>query len=213
MLRRAATDWADPSKELGAQSAHTHRRNRRKRIGNLVFTIAFSAFAIFWIVALRPHALGGPASYVMVRGASMNPTYHSGDLVIVHRAVSYHVGDIVAYKVPQGDVGAGLTVIHRIVGGSSTTGFVTKGDNNPVADDWHPTGADIEGLSWLVMPQMGGVFVFLHDPLPLASLAAAIAVAMVVYRQFDAVPSDRRRRQWRLRRRSENDQDSSLKSG
>jgi signal peptidase I len=122
----------------------------------------------------------------------MEPTYHTGDLVISHRQSSYAVGDVVAYEVPGGDVGAGLTVIHRIIGGSPTTGFITQGDNNPEPDDWRPKVADVEGKAWMVVPKGGRILTFLHAPIPLAGLAAAVVVMWIVYQE--ETPSLRRRR-------------------
>lgn len=169
------------------------RRSRRRLIGNLAFAIVFVAVVTAWFFTLRPGSLGGPATYVMVRGISMEPTYHDGDLVIIRRFPSYRVGDIVAYRIPAGEVGGGLTVIHRIVGGSTATAFTTKGDNNLEPDPWDPTLGQIEGSTWLVLPRAGAIMLFLRAPIPLASLAAAIAVGMVVYRQGDVRPGRRRR--------------------
>ena len=127
---------------------------RRRRIGNLLFVGVVVAAGILWAAELRPERLGGTTDYVMVQGVSMLPTYRSGDLVLVRPAAGYGVGDIVAYRVPAGEVGAGLTVIHRIVGGSAARGFITKGDNNADVDDWHPKGSDVEGAPWFV-PETG----------------------------------------------------------
>jgi signal peptidase I len=161
------------------------RRSRRRLIGNLAFAIVFVAVVTAWFFTLRPGSLGGPATYVMVRGVSMEPTYHDGDLVITRRLPSYHVGDIVAYAIPAGDVGGGLTVIHRIVGGSPEMGFTTKGDNNAGTDPWQPSLGQIQGRTSLVLPRAGAILFFLRSPIPLAALAASIAVGMVVYRQGD----------------------------
>jgi hypothetical protein len=55
-----------------------------------------------------------------------------------------------------------------------------QGDNNPAPDDWHPKAGDILGTAWMSVPRLGAVLAFLHSPLPLASLAAGIAVALVL---------------------------------
>jgi signal peptidase len=136
--------------------------------------------ALAWALTLRPQSLGGPVDYVMVQGVSMEPTFHTGDLVLTWREDSYRKGEVVAYRVPQGEVGAGSIVIHRIVGGSAQRGFVMQGDNNAVPDDWHPRPGDILGKARLRIPRFGTIFTFLHAPLPLASLGAGIAVALLL---------------------------------
>jgi signal peptidase I len=133
-----------------------------------------------WFVTLRPASLGGPAGYVMVRGVSMLPTYKGGDLVITHKASSYAKGDIVAFKVPKGDFGEGVVVIHRIVDGSAEDGFILQGDNNGWRDDWRAKPKDIVGKSWVHAPKIGLVLGFLHAPVPLASLAVALVAVFVL---------------------------------
>src|SRR5438034_11407927 len=89
---------------------------------------------IFWAQFLRPQALGGNAGYVLVSGQSMEPRYHTGDMVLVERHSSYRVGEVIAYRVPKGDPMAGSQVIHRIIGGDGVHGFGRQGDNRTGAD-------------------------------------------------------------------------------
>jgi signal peptidase I len=164
-----------------ARRGRGRNRSRFAFLGNVVFAIVFGFCAIVWLVALRPISLHGDADYVVVRGTSMLPKYQGGDLIITERKATYGVGDVIAYEIPSGEAGAGLTVIHRIVGGSASAGFVTRGDNNPAPDDWRPTLADVQGVPWLRIPRGGNVLFALKSPAMLASLAAAIAVTMFLY--------------------------------
>lgn len=143
--------------------------------------IAFALLVVgAWFVTLRPASLGGSAGYVTIRGTSMEPTYVTGDLVITKKSATYAKGDIVAYRVPDGQFGEGIVVIHRIVGGSATDGFVILGDNNEFKDDWRPTPKDMVGKAWVHIPRLGMMLAFLHAPVPMAALASAVAVVLVV---------------------------------
>ena len=135
-----------------------------------------------WALLLRPPTLEGPATFVIVRGSSMQPTYKTLDLIIVHSQSTYSVGDIAAYRVPKGEIGAGSVVIHRIVGGDPVHGFTFKGDNNSAPDPWHPKQGDLVGRSWGYLPGLGKVVVFIHQPLLIAALAAAIVVSLILAR-------------------------------
>lgn len=151
-----------------------------RRLLGIAQLVLVLALIVFWFVALRPQALGGPAGFAVVQGTSMEPAYHTGDIVIVHRQPHYRVGDIVAYRVPEGTAGAGAQVIHRLVGGDERQGFVAQGDNRTAPDVWHPTRAQIVGKAWLHVPKVGRLIALLHTPLFLASLAAGVAVAVAI---------------------------------
>jgi signal peptidase len=138
------------------------------------------AMVLAWLVFLRPVWLGGPAGYAVVSGRSMQPTLHVGDLVLTHKQGAYAAGDVVVFRVPEGEPGAGGKVIHRIVGGSADEGFVVQGDNKNAPDIWHPTKHDIVGKMWFSVPRAGYILAFLHGPLQLAGLASGFAVFLVL---------------------------------
>jgi signal peptidase I len=119
-----------------------------------------------------PQALGGRADWVMVSGTSMEPRYHTGDLVLVERRAGYHIGQVVAYRIPKGEIGAGHVVIHRITGGNGRTGWTMKGDNRTAPDLWHPTNQDVLGSKTLRIPDAWFVLRVFHMPVLLALFAA-----------------------------------------
>ena len=135
---------------------------------------------LFWAQYLRPQTLGGNAGYVLVSGKSMEPHYHTGDLVLVLRQPSYHVGDIVAYRVPQGDAMAGAQVIHRIIGGDGAHGFVVQGDNRTAPDVWRPKTSDVVGAKVLRVPNAVVLLQYLRSPILLGILAAAFVFVNVL---------------------------------
>ena len=135
---------------------------------------------LFWSQYLRPQWLGGSAAYVLVSGKSMLPRYRTGDLVLVEKQSSYHVGQLIAYRVPKGDAMAGAQVIHRIVGGDAKHGFVVKGDNRTARDVWRPRPADIVGAKALRIPDAVLGLQFLRSPIFLALLAACFVFVRVL---------------------------------
>jgi signal peptidase I len=144
--------------------------------------VVLGAFLATWLVVLRPQALGGPAVYIVVRGSSMLPTYENGELVVVQAQADYAVGDVVAYRVPEGDIGEGHLIIHRLSGREPDGRFVVKGDNNDAIDPWHPLPMDIAGKAWLSVPGVGRLVAFIHQPFVAGAFGAGIAVTLVLGR-------------------------------
>lgn len=151
-----------------------------RRVRRWLGFAVLAAIAGLWAVTLRPAILGGPATYIVIRGDSMNPTYATGDLVILSTADRYAVGDVVAYRVPAGELGAGLVVVHRIIGGEGQSGFVLKGDGNPAPDQWRPLAGDVVGTSAIWLPGAGRVVAALRQPAVLAAFCAALAVSLFI---------------------------------
>ena len=131
------------------------------RAVNIVITLVI---AVSWWNLYRPQLVGGPAAYAMVSGRSMESTLEDGDLVITREHSSYHVGEIIAYEVPDGDPLAGLRVVHRIVGGSAATGYVTRGDHRTSIDPWRPRPEHVIGSVALRIPYGGSVLSVLREP-------------------------------------------------
>jgi signal peptidase len=175
LLGEPANDW---SRELALMPPATKLdlpplRVMLKRTWSILSMVLVLAGCVFWAMFLRPQSLGGSAGYVLVSGHSMNPLYHTGDMILVRRHSSYKIGDIIAYKVPKGDAMAGAQVIHRIIGGNPTHGFVVQGDNRTAPDVWRPKQGDIVGSAALQIPQAVVVLQYLRSPVLLGILAAS----------------------------------------
>lgn len=136
------------------------------RLLKYLWLLVLIALAITWSIVLRPDFLGGPASYIIVSGESMEPALRSGDLAVLRKQEDYHPGDVVAFAVGGGDA-----VIHRIVGGDAEEGFRTQGDNQERPDLWRPTPDDIGGSMWFSIPGGGRVITYLQQPVLLALIA------------------------------------------
>jgi signal peptidase I len=136
----------------------------------LAALIALVSVGALW-EELAPARLGGTHDYAVVDGISMNPQLHAGDLVVMRRSSSYQVGDVVGYHNAQ----LGRLVLHRIVANVDGR-YVFKGDNNSFLDAYHPTQAELVGRLWFHVPEVGGIFTWLHAP-----HHAGITVAVVAF--------------------------------
>jgi signal peptidase len=101
----------------------------------------------------------------------MEPTYYTGDLV-VSRCGEPQVGDVVVYTPPGMEEGR---IIHRVIAGSATDGWVIQGDNNDFLDPWRPGPADVIGIARLHVPGLGKVAAILLDPWAWVSIIVVAA--------------------------------------
>lgn len=155
-------------------------RRPRRRVVAAASWVFVLALAIGWAAFLRPASMGGPAGYVIVSGESMEPMMHTGDLAIVRQQDSYVVGDVIAYRIPKADVGGGMLVIHRVVGGDAREGFVLQGDNRDSTDMWRPVHSDVVGsLRWHV-PHAGTALFLLKTPMVIAGVIGFLGFWFVV---------------------------------
>jgi signal peptidase I len=175
--------WVEVLAPAAPARSRAHRRRGKRRRGNRrrVLVIFELLLAAALIMALWPTSLGGRISYSEVSGHSMLPTYQPGDLVIAVAVPSYSAGDPVVYRVPKGEVGGGLHVIHRIVAGNGSTGFTMKGDHNEFVDPWKPRRGDIVGRVMLRLPRLGGWLAWLARPVNVGILCASITVTCMLW--------------------------------
>ena len=178
MTTSTAHDLTAPDTLVVPEPAEPARR--RLRVGRAAGLAVFVAL-LACLVLIRPVALGGSFSCVIVAGESMLPTLSNGDVVITKRQDSYRRGDIVAYRIPAGDVGAGRLVIHRVTGGNAAAGYLLKGDNRRRPDVWRPRPADIQGKQRLHVPGTGQLLVRVRSPLGIAVACALLAFLVIAY--------------------------------
>ncbi len=147
---------------------------RKHTLLNTFFAaITLVLIAAAWLLFV-PTQFGGQASYVIITGNSMEPLFYQGDLVILHRAAAYQVGDIVTYRHPE--IGP---VIHRIIAQESER-YVFKGDHNTWNDAYQPTQVDFMGKFWLHLPSVGRLIEPLHAPWAMALLASGSVVIVLL---------------------------------
>lgn len=130
-----------------------------------------SLFVMAWLFAFGPRQLGGPVTYIITSGNSMEPGIHDGDLVLARRQSGYAVNDVVAYHNPE----MGRTVLHRIVAREGER-VTLKGDHNTWLDSHHPKASAIYGRMWIRVPGAGKVVGFFRSPM-IAGVAGLLIAA------------------------------------
>lgn len=126
-----------------------------------------------WFVTIGPSTIGGPVTYAVVSGKSMEPEMFTGDLVVTRSQNEYQLGDTVLIEVMGG------FVIHNIIWQDKGQ-IRTRGVNNPTDDSWTISSKKILGKKEFVLPGVGGFLVYLRDnPLVLGLMAALLAVILL----------------------------------
>ncbi len=88
---------------------------------------------------------------------SMEPAIKAGDMIFVRakQASAVKKGDIITFKLSEKKL-----ITHRVVS-VTNEGYLTKGDNNNVQDEWVVNPADVIGEVKLIIPYAGYVAKFL----------------------------------------------------
>jgi signal peptidase len=132
--------------------------------------------------------MGGSKAYVIVTGGSMAPAFELGDLVIVHRAPVYFVGDVVAYQDPH--IGP---VFHRIIDYYGDR-FVLQGDNNHWVDPFFPKPDEVIGKYWFRLPGIGNFVRVLREPTNYAIMVVVFVAITFFPRKKSKSPQGKRRK-------------------
>jgi len=140
---------------------------------SLLSALILVLMAALWLT-FAPVQFGGQASYIMIAGASMEPSLHFGDLVVAHEERTYEIGDVVTYRHPT--IGP---VIHRIIERTGDT-YTFKGDNNDWIDSYEPTSAEIIGKSWIHIPGVANIILKLRSSTGIVLLSLAIGFMVLI---------------------------------
>jgi len=103
----------------------------------------------------------------------MEPIFYHGDLLLLKKASTYQIGDIVGYK-PSLPAEFNLEgkrfplIVHRIVEIDKKGWFITKGDNFDKKDPYAIKEDVITGKLWFRIPYLGKILMFLQKPFYLA---------------------------------------------
>lgn len=146
-----------------------HRRGQRRSLPLVRMVIALMVVVVVLWGGFLPQQIGGRMSYVITDGISMLPDIHAGELVILRREPTYHVGEVAAYHNKE----LGVVVLHRIVAIKGDR-YVFKGDNNDFVTTYEPTKAQIVGAVWARWSAAGRMVLDLRVPVVAAVLLGGL---------------------------------------
>ncbi len=137
-----------------------------------------------------------PLLMSVVRSNSMYPVLERGDSVFVKKITPRHkikAGDIVIFKTESGGYSSKGWIMHRVVEGNETDGYITKGDANeltdqqsggtgPIKSEWIASRAvTLEGIP-IKLPLLGYIPLYMekfqNNPYTLPVIAVILAIVV-----------------------------------
>ncbi|WP_404468889.1 signal peptidase I [Sutcliffiella horikoshii] len=94
---------------------------------------------------------------------SMQPVFEAGDVILIKPDQKPEINDVITFKHPEG-----ILVTHRIIDSTIENGktfYITKGDNNNIADDVRVSPGSILGVQTNIIPGAGHVAKFVSGPI------------------------------------------------
>jgi signal peptidase I len=135
------------------------------------------AIAVLLAATLVP--LGGGIKVKIVKSGSMEPTIHTGSIIVIQPKDAYVVGDIVTFGT---DTKAQIPTTHRIVDitDGQTRLFTTKGDANENIDPENVYPEDIHGKVISTVPTVGFILDFAKKPVGFALIVGLPALMIII---------------------------------
>src|SRR3954454_4090308 len=149
-------------------------RSALRGIGSAVLIAVLATAAWF----LWPARFGGATTMVVVQGHSMDPTLHTGDLLIVREQDHYRPGDIVAFKLVS-PAGGTRMIIHRLVAIHADGHITTRGDNRASPDNFNLLTTAIAGRADVMVPRGGSLLYLLSRWWTLALVTGLMVTLML----------------------------------
>ncbi|MEO7005592.1 MAG: signal peptidase I [Terrimesophilobacter sp.] len=150
------------------------------------------------LVIVIPALIGGVPLTVLT--SSMEPALPPGTLVVVKPTPLNEIGlgAVLTYQIHSGDPAVvSHRVIARSVSTNGSTAFVTKGDNNDLADVDPVTAAQVRGTVWYSVPLLGYVNNVVNGP-DRGWVVPSVAIGLFLYAGYmilgAVLPIWRRRR-------------------
>jgi signal peptidase len=147
-------------------------------LGALIF------IALIFVISVFP--ITGNIKLMSVLSGSMEPTIHTGSIVLVKPISNYKVDNIVTFgKNTKTDI----PTTHRIVGErvqDGATVYTTKGDANNANDNKEISKEEIIGKVYFSVPYLGYAVDFIKKPFGLM-IVIVIPAVIVIYDEIQKI--------------------------
>ncbi|MFW9960285.1 MAG: signal peptidase I [Candidatus Thorarchaeota archaeon] len=164
--------------EKARQILKWNQRSELVKTGFIILMIIGATLGAFGVFTI---AMGTSSPLVVVESESMIPTLQVGDLLVLqaYAPEDIIVGTIVVYKADW----HGKPIVHRVVEVEiigSEYHYFTQGDNNSGRDPSYRLYEDIVGVVVFVVPYIGYVTLFLHQPYGLATVIIIFVALLII---------------------------------
>lgn len=144
----------------------------------------------------------GQYATVKILTPSMEPTIPTGTYILAEnvQADAVHTGDVILFYSSDPQI-YGRINTHRVVDVSSENGndtFITRGDNNPVNDEYPVSGDRLIGRYVKNIPWLTGFAAFFSNPVAFFICIIIPAAALVLVSMTDVIKKAKEARMERL---------------
>ena len=154
------------------------------KLALLKTVLTYSVVAVFLLTTVLN--LTGVISLRIVSTSSMQGTIDQGSLVLSQNWLKPKIGEIAIYRETTDASAADRLVVHRVIAGNSTDGFIFQGDNNQSADPKTVMEKDVVGVVAFWIP---GFATLMSWPV-LLLLVCSIAFVIAARRYFGSTSFD-----------------------
>ena len=163
-----------------------------KSLSKILTICLYLVVTIVLVAAIGSNITKKPLLITAIRSNSMYPLLERGDMVFIKQAspdIPIKKGDIIAFTTETGNYASQGLIMHRIVGGTTKEGFITKGDANEKTDqgsggtgrikrEWIVSKAITFGKQPVKLPLIGYLPLWLEELNTKPSLLPTIALVL-----------------------------------
>lgn len=183
-----------------------------RSISKIINIILALIMVVLLVASIGTAITKEPMFLSVIRSNSMYPVFERGDIVMINKVgdqADLKEGDIVVFTTPEGNLSTKGHIIHRIMEGDHTTGFITQGDANsytdqlgegspPIQPEWVTSRALTIGDKPIVIPFVGFVPLLVEDyqthPLLLPGIAICLALIIGINELYGNKKKRKRKR-------------------